>query len=458
MNEIIIAPCTPQGKGAIALLRISGTNIRFFLSSFIEFSNKKLITDVPSHSIHHGKIYDSSKKVLDSVLFLIMDSPRTFTGEDTVEITCHNNLFIIASIIDECCKRGARYANPGEFTRRSYENKKIDLLEAEAIHDLICASNQQETRAALNQLEGSLSKEVKEIEQKLIILAAWIQGNFEFIDEEHDFTKDIQLKLDIIINSILVLLSMHEKSEKIKAGCSIACIGIPNVGKSSLFNALLNKKKAIVTDIPGTTRDVIEGYIHKEGFFLTLLDTAGIREYTTDIIEKEGILKSEEQIKITDIILLVVDLSKEVLPKDKIFYTSLINIYKNKIILVGNKIDLLLEKTEIYYSSLGIPLYKISAKNNLYIKELLASIYKKIDTLSYNEELPYLINNRHLYLLESLLHELNITKKLLSNSSIYYELLLYHIHASLSYLSGLSGKSVNEITLDMVFKEFCVGK
>jgi tRNA modification GTPase len=458
ITDYIVAQCTPHGKGAIALLRFTGSQIKKFLCNAVELKSNIQLSETKSHTIHFGTFYDPiNKNPIDFVLFLVMDAPRTFTGEDTIEITCHNNPFIISEIIRVFCSLGGRIAKPGEFTRLAYENKKIDLLQAEAIHDLICAQNELETKAALSQLDGSLSKEINQIQDKIVRITAWAQANFEFLDEERDFTDSILKQVNEVIESINSLLKDFLESQKIKEGIQISLIGKTNVGKSSLFNTLLNKEKAIVTSIEGTTRDSLESSLYKNGLFYTLVDTAGIRE-SEDIIEREGIDRAKKKAQEADLILLIIDLESPLNQIDKDFYKNLYSIYKNKIILIGNKIDISTIENKKFVKSLSPDHIFISAKYKTGITELFEKIDIQINYLSNKKKLPYLINIRHKSELDTLLNQLIIIKELISKPMIYYELVIAHLHESLIHLSGLTGKSITEETLDMVFKEFCVGK
>ena len=304
-NQTIIAQCTPKGSGAIALIRISGKDALNIATKISKLANKKqTISTVPSHTIHYGQIIAETKSI-DLVMFFVMHGPRTFTGEDVVEVTCHNNPFIIEEIIALAIKHGARIAENGEFAKRSFLNNKIDLMQAEAINDLIHSNNQQTLKKSLSQLEGSLSNWIDEIEKVLVKCLAFSEASFEFLDEE-----EIEFK-DKILNDVLklekkiqTLKANFSQQQQIKEGLRIALIGSVNAGKSSLFNALLKKNRAIVTSQAGTTRDSIEAGIYTKNHYFTLVDTAGIRK-TDNVIEEEGIKRSFEEAEKADILLLV---------------------------------------------------------------------------------------------------------------------------------------------------------
>src|SRR5579863_4648796 len=310
-NETIIAQCTPQGTGAIALLRLSGDNTFAIADAISKLPGNKIISALPTHTIHYGWVIDKNGTHIDQVLFLLMRSPHTFTGDDTVEITCHNNPFIIQSIIQAALATGARLAQEGEFSRRAVHNNKIDIIQAEAINDLIHANTQLTLKQSLSQLEGSFSHWITNIEKQLIKALALSDASFEFLDEENmEFSTQIKEIIDAVLTTITNLKNTFNQQQQIRNGIRIAIIGSVNAGKSSLFNALLNQERAIVTNIAGTTRDAIEAGLYKNGNYWTLIDTAGLRT-TDDIVEQLGISRSHEEAHKADIILLVFDGSQQ---------------------------------------------------------------------------------------------------------------------------------------------------
>src|SRR6266404_2764493 len=338
-NDTIIAQCTPQGSGAIALLRLSGDNAFHIADSISKLANK-VISALPTHTIHYGWVIDQNGNHIDQVLFLLMRAPHTFTGDDTVEITCHNNPFIIQNIIQAALVAGARLAQEGEFSRRAVSNNKIDILQAEAINDLIHANTQLTLKQSLSQLEGSFSHWIITIEKQLIKALALSDASFEFLDEENmEFNVQIKEIIDSVINTINSLKSTFNQQQQIRNGIRIAIIASVNAGKSSLFNAFLKQDRAIVTNIAGTTRDAIEAGLYKNGNYWTLIDTAGLRT-TDDIIEQMGITRSHEEAHKADIILLVFDGSQKLSSAECAVYQEIIDAYGDKIIVVINKTDL----------------------------------------------------------------------------------------------------------------------
>ena len=455
-NNIIIAQATAKGPAPLAIIRLSGSNIRELLDRTILLKSKKKIVEVLTHKFHYGLLYDIDGKTIDQIIVMIMDGPRSFTGEDTVEITCHNNQFIINKIIDRCVFLGANIAKPGEFSQRAVHNKKIDIFQAEAINELLHAENELMTEVALSQIEGSLSFQINTIDEELSTISAWCQASFEFLDEERDFRLIILEKLESVIIIIEKLLKMHSSVKFLKEGVRIAIIGSVNVGKSSLFNALLGYNRAIVNQIAGTTRDTIEATVYVNNYNMTLIDTAGIR-MTHDAIEQEGISKSYYEAESADILLLVY--SEEIINNKEIysFYENMINKYFTKSIIIKNKIDQNNNNNNNNNSIFKNELL-LSTKEKIGIDGILKTINAWVEAKYNNREISYIINARHVDNLIIIQNELNIIKELLSNKNPFYEIILYNLLQAQKTISHLSGKSIEEKSLDRVFKEFCVGK
>lgn len=457
-DHTIIAQCTPTGSGAIALLRISGEHAVSIASVFSKLPSSKRLTDLPTHTIHYGWVVDAQGNHIDQVLFLLMRGPKTFTGQDTVEITCHNNPFIIESIIQIAINHGARLATSGEFTKRAVLNNKIDLIQAEAINDLIHANTQSALKKSLAQLEGSFSHAIKSIESNLIKALALSEASFEFIDEEDlEFGTQISTIIQTICATIATLKINFDQQQQIRQGVRIALIGTVNAGKSSLFNALLGKNRAIVTNIAGTTRDVIEAGVYRDGNYLTLIDTAGLRQ-TADQIEQEGIKRSFEEAHSADIILLVFDGSRTMTPEECAVYRELYTKHHNKIISIRNKSDLVSIPLpdEIVHIQPQILNVSNTMPNTIALIE--EQIQVKIAELFQAIESPFLLNRRQFNLLLTLEQQLQGIQGLLEASNLSYELISHHLQDALAQSTELTGKSISEAGMDAVFREFCVGK
>jgi tRNA modification GTPase len=449
----IIAQCTPHGPGALALLRITGMESVEVADTIARLASKKLLADVHTHTIHYGTIVADDKSVIDHVLFLLMRSPHTFTGQDTIEITCHNNPFIIEAIIQAAISAGARMADPGEFSKRAVLNEKIDMVQAEAINELIHANTQQGLKKAMAQLEGTLSDVVQHIEELLLKALVFCESSFEFIEEEGlEFGAQIGQLLQEVEQIITSLQKTEPHQHHIKNGVRIAFIGSVNAGKSSLFNALLGKNRAIVSDIAGTTRDVIEAGLYRNGVYWTLIDTAGIRS-TTDIIEQEGITRSFEQAAQADIIILVYDGLRQLLAAEQQVYEELRVQYNTKIITVASKADI----ADIVFDH-GSFAHAVSICRPESINLLEHAIFCKVQKLFENTDTPFLLNKRHYQLLANLERILAVVRDFLNKKPIAYELIAYHLNDAMAHLAQMSGKSMSEKTMDAVFKEFCVGK
>lgn len=452
-DDIIIAHSTPQGKGALALVRLSGKNVRSLLEKCAQLSSGKRFADLPSHTIHHGWVIDDTNAHVDEVMFIIMDGPKTFTGEDVIEITCHNNPFLIEAIIAHCIKKGARIAQEGEFTKRAFLRGKLDLLQAEAINELIGANTQHALKQSLAQLEGSFSYWIQALEKDLVKTLAWCEASFEFLDEQVEFADRIRTSLMHTVNKIETLYKTFDAQTQIRQGIRIAFIGSVNAGKSSLFNALLNQKRAIVTPIAGTTRDAIEATLSHKGNYWTLVDTAGLRQ-TDDIIEQEGILRSHAEAHKADIIILVIDRSKALTQQEKQAYLELYSTYQNKCIITCNKTDLPAHPQSTLLPAASVDVSSVTQENlsmlHHALEEKIAALFAALDS-------PFLLNKRHHSLLMSLEAKIKTVLGMLTGS-VQYELVSYHLQDALTLLSELTGKSISEAGLDTVFKEFCVGK
>ena len=452
-EQVIVAQATPQGAGAIAMLRISGDRAIEIIDSICQIPGSKKLIDQATHTIHYGWVIDTHGQHVDQVLFLLMRGPKTFTGQDVVEITCHNNQFLVEQIIDIIIRAGARLADQGEFTRRAVLHGKVDLVQAEAINELIHAQTTQALKQSLRQLEGSFSSWIATIEKQLIAIIGLCEASFEFLDEEISFAPQIIARLDQVRADIAQVLKTFDKRQYVTQGVRIALVGSVNAGKSSLFNALINRKRAIVTDIAGTTRDTIEAGIYGNGAFITFVDTAGLRE-SDDVVEKIGIDRSFDEVASSDLILMVFDATADYHQQEIDVYQSIATQHASKIIFVQNKIDAgsnilpFLQKQNVV---------AVSVLEHTNVDQLRMKIDEKIDALMQTGQSPCLLNKRQYSLLLLLEQELEVIKNRIS-IRIDYELLVILVNDALSKLSQLTGKTVSEQALDAIFREFCVGK
>ncbi|MDP3788626.1 MAG: tRNA uridine-5-carboxymethylaminomethyl(34) synthesis GTPase MnmE [Candidatus Chromulinivorax sp.] len=452
-EQVIVAQATPQGAGAIAMLRVSGNRAVEIVDSIAHIpGNKKLVTQ-DSHTIHYGWIVDKAGQHIDQVLFLLMRAPKTFTGENVVEITCHNNQFLVEQIIDIIIQAGARLADQGEFTRRAVLHGKVDLVQAEAINELIHAQTSQALKQSLRQLEGSFSAWIANIEKQLIHIVAYCEASFEFLDEEISFESQIKERLSLVQADVAQVLKTFDKRQYVTQGVRIALVGSVNAGKSSLFNALINRQRAIVTDIAGTTRDTIEAGMYSDGAFVTFVDTAGLRD-SNDVVEKIGIDRSFQEVTSSDLILMVFDATVQYTSEEIDVYHSIAQQHADKIIFVQNKIDAgnailpFLEPQNVI---------AVSVIQNKNVDQLRMKIDEKINALMHVGQSPCLLNKRQYTLLLLLETELEFIKNSIA-TRMDYELLVISVNDAISKLSELTGKTVTEDALNAIFREFCVGK
>jgi tRNA modification GTPase len=452
-DQSIIAQCTPTGSGALAVVRLSGESAFTIADQLSKLKNTQKISTVASHTIHLGLIIDAAGKEVDQAMIAVMHAPKTFTGQNTVEITCHNNPFIIAQIIELALAHGARLAQPGEFTQRAVLNNKMDMVQAEALNELIHANTQLALKKSLTQLGGTLSKWIATLEESLLKALALSDASFEFIDDEIEFGDQIYLLVNNVIEELQNIKKSFNQQRHIREGIRIALLGSVNAGKSSLFNALLNSNKAIVTPIAGTTRDVLEAGIYCNNSYRTLIDTAGLRQ-TNDIIEYEGIKRSYEQAEKADIILLIVDGSRLLTPEEETVYATLAQQWNHKIIVVTTKADL-----GPHTSSLVTLEHQVivSSKTKHNFDRLEALLEEKIQQLFSTISCPFLLNQRQGILLLGLEKKLIIVQSMLAGP-ISYELISYELKKAIEYLSELTGKTVTEKGMDTIFREFCIGK
>ncbi|GAB4256439.1 MAG: tRNA uridine-5-carboxymethylaminomethyl(34) synthesis GTPase MnmE [Vicingaceae bacterium] len=455
INDTIVALATPQGVGAIGVLRVSGEKA---IQVANQIFNGKDLNKVPSHTIHFGTIKDG-EKIIDEVLVSVFKAPNSFTGENAVEISTHGSPYILQEIIKLIVKKGARLAEPGEFTKRAFLNKKLDLSQAEAVADLINAENEAAHQLAIHQMRGGFSKDIEKLRQQLIHFASLIELELDFGEEDVEFAdrSELQSLVTELKNKIEQLIQSFNYGNVIKTGIPVAIVGEPNVGKSTLLNALLNENRAIVTDIPGTTRDTIEDYLFLDGFKFRFIDTAGIRK-TSDIVESIGIDKTYESISKAKIILLLFDVSNTSIDEiDK--HVEAIKRKSNKdaqIILVGNKIDKAskqqIDKLKSNYNNLVL----IAASINQNVEELKNELTKLVkNKQSVNQTI--VTNIRHYEALQNVNESLN---KVLEGLEIGItgDFIAMDIRQALHFLGLITGSITTDDLLGNIFANFCIGK
>lgn len=449
-GETIAAIATPPGEGGVAVIRISGKQA-------LDVAQKIFSGDVKSyktHTAHFGKFLDSNKKIVDEGLLLVMLGRRSYTGEDTVEIHCHGGSLITQRVLEIILQAGARAAQPGEFTFRAFMNGKIDLAQAEAVQSLIGAKNTFALSSAEQQLQGALSKKIAGFQTELLDIAAILEAWVDFPEEGLEFAslEDILIALEKTRTQMHALLSTFHEGKIIQEGFSLCLAGPPNVGKSSLMNALLGKERSIVTDIAGTTRDVLEENLRLGGLHFKLLDTAGIRE-TEEIIEKEGIRRTAQAIEEADLILLVMDASKP-LNNEAEELISLSN--PEKTLLIWNKMDILSSSEHLPNTKLAE--VKISAKMHLGLDALRDCIEKLIWKKGLpNKEEVIITQFRHK---QALAQAVDACDRLMHGLSegTSPEFLSSEMRTVLAELGTIIGLDISEDILTSIFSKFCVGK
>ena len=450
MNENICAISTSLGVGAISIVRCTGPDVINIVSKI--FSGKDL-TKVDSHTINYGFIVDNDNKI-DEVLVNIMKAPKTFTREDMVEINCHGGIATTNKVLELLLINGCRLAEPGEFTKKAYLNGRIDLLEAEAINDLIASESEEARKYAINRVEGNLSKLINKERDILLSLQADLEVRFDYPDEvdEPEVTNKMLLdNLNIIKDDLKELVKSSEEGQIIKNGISIALVGKPNVGKSSILNHLLDEDKAIVTEIAGTTRDIVEGSLNLDGIKINLIDTAGIRE-TDDVVEKIGVDKSKQAIKNADLVIHVIEPLEGYNEEDKEISTNINN--DNYIIFINKddldkKVDINIDNKKVIYGNTKDPDGLKSLKNEI-IKMF------KIDEIK-GKNYNFLSNARDIALVKKSLISIEQAIESVTNE-VPFEMIAQDIQEAYANLSEIVGDTSDEAVIDEMFKKFCVGK
>lgn len=455
--DTIAAVATNMGESGISIIRVSGGKALDIVSSIFRGKNSRSLKDIKSYTMRYGHIIDKETgDVLDEVIVSFMKGPKSFTAEDTVEVNCHGGVIATNRILEEIIKAGARTAEPGEFTKRAFLNGRIDLSQAEAVIDIIRAKTELSMKSALAQSEGRISREISLLRNKLLGVIAHIEATVDFPEEDLEETtsEHTSEELKSILQEINDLLTTADEGKILREGLNTVIVGKPNVGKSSLLNALLMEKRAIVTDVPGTTRDVIEEYMNVEGVPIKIIDTAGIRE-TEDVVEKIGVERSKEKINDADLVILMLDVSRELDKEDM----EIINYIKDrKYIVLLNKADL----------ESKISRQEIDKLNSKYIIDISAKTGEGLDKLKecikdlfFNGEVKskeiLITNTRHKEALirakEGCISALEALK-----NTFAIDLASIDVRNAWSALGEITGETLEEDIIDKIFSEFCIGK
>lgn len=447
-EDTIVALATPSGTGAISIIRVSGT--KSFQSIDSIFRSKIKIAKAASHTIHYGKIYDQFGILVDDVLVSVFRSPNSYTGEDSIEISTHGSPLITKKVVELLVDKDVRIAEPGEFTKRAYLNNKIDLAQAEAVVDIINSRTEASLRGARNQLDGGLSRKIDELRTFLLNASSFVELELDFAEEELEFIghKELLERIEKISSEIDSLLGTYSFGRVIRDGINVALIGMPNVGKSSILNYILKESRAIVSHIPGTTRDVIREEVSIDGLLYRLFDTAGIRE-SNDYIEKEGVTRSRDAIKNADIVLVINDVEQEISKELQNEINLLAD--KNKLINVINKIDLNpgTEKVADIY---------ISARTGYGMENLFAKLKEVVfKNSNYSEKSAVVSNIRHYNCLKKASSHLQNAKESVLKK-LSGEFIAVDLRSAENSLSEIIGEVTSEDILNNIFMKFCIGK
>lgn len=457
IDDTIAAIATAPGEGGIGIIRISGADSIAIASSIFKPFYKENLLDYPNRSLVYGNIVDSDR-VIDEVLIARMEGPNSYTAEDVVEINCHGGFISVKKILELVLKNGARLADPGEFTKRAFLNGRIDLSQAEAVIDIINAKTDQSHDIAQTQLEGALSQKVRSLRNMITEVLAQVEVAIDYPEEDIEFItyKELTDKTSQIQKEVVRMYETSDTGKILREGLKTAILGKPNVGKSSLMNWILGENRAIVTEIAGTTRDVIEEFVNIKGIPLKIVDTAGIRE-TDDIVEKIGVEKSRDHMKSSDLVLVVLDSSRE-LEEDDLEILDAISPQKTLVLI--NKIDLEsrldMDKVKEYIAKDNI--IPISAMEN----KGLESIHDKIEAMVYegrvsNKGDVMITNTRHKDAIYKAMNSINDAIKGLEDH-MSYDFIEVDLKDAWDSLGFINGDTVTEDLLDTIFKNFCIGK
>lgn len=455
-TDTIAAIATAMASAGIGIIRISGEEAVTIADQIFLMKNGKKLSEMPTHTIHYGHIHDG-EEVIDEVMVLLMRGPKSYTREDTIEIDCHGGIYVMKRILETVIKFGARPAEPGEFTKRAFLNGRIDLSQAESVIDVIQAKNEFALQSSMKQLSGSVSCAIKEIREKILHEIAFIESALD--DPEHISLEGYPQSLMGVVEELTVkiekLISTSDNGRILKEGINTVIIGKPNAGKSSLLNTLVGEERAIVTDIAGTTRDVLEEQINLNGIILNIIDTAGIRD-TEDVVEKIGVDKAKKYLNEADLVIYVVDTSTVLDEND---YEIMELMRDRQAIILLNKSDLkMLTTADDIRNHVDKKMVSISAKEQTGIEELETSIKDMFfrGEVSFNDEV-YITNIRHKTSLQEALHSLHLVLQSVEDEmpEDFYSIDLMNAYAE---LGSIVGEEVGDDLVKEIFSKFCLGK
>ncbi len=478
-NDTICALATANGIGALGIIRISGEKSFEIVNKVFDGKN---LEKADSHTVHYGFIVDKSPKsevrspkieteIIDEVMISVFHAPKTFTTENSVEISFHGSPHIAKRILEVLIKNGARMAKAGEFTMRAFMNGRIDLSQAESIADLIASENEASRKVALNQLKGGITHEISELRGDLLNFTSLVELELDFAEEDVEFADRTALNmlLDRIEEKLKSLIDSFQYGNAIKNGVAVAIIGKPNAGKSTLLNALLKEERAIVSDIAGTTRDTIEEVLHIKGNAFRLIDTAGLRE-TTDEIEKIGVEKAKEKVENAQILVYLIDSNSEDISEDILMLKELMRddlktiicLTKSETVIASRdegatkqSVDRIIENLKSQISN--FKLISLSAKENFNLDLLKNELSHFVETLKTDESNVIITNQRHYEALQKSLESVKRVKEA-TTQSFHTELLAYELRYALEHLGEISGEFTNDEVLGNIFSKFCIGK
>jgi tRNA modification GTPase len=457
-NDTICAISTRIGESAIGIVRLSGNDAIKISENIFISSNGKPIKKMASYSMAYGYAIDEKKQIVDQVIVSVMKGPKSYTREDVVEINCHGGITATKKVMDLCISNGARLSDPGEFTKRAFINGRIDLTQAEAVIEIIQAKTEQSLKIAANNIKGNIKNKLEKQRKDLLEILIELEASIDFIEEDLEIApyEDLEKRVHIIYKEIKELIDDEKKGELVKNGLKVAIVGKPNVGKSSLLNAISKKEKAIVTHIPGTTRDAIEEIIYLEGIPVIFIDTAGIRK-TKNIIEIIGVKNSLRFIEEAEIPVIVIDASA---PLDKYDEEILIKANLNKAIICFNKTDIgnVINKKDFKERFGENIIVEISAKNGIGIKELEKKVIKKISNENYfNIDDKIIINIRHKKILAEVLNCLKNSIKAMK-LKMSEEFPSADLKQAYNLMGEIIGVGASDEIIDGIFEKFCIGK